>query len=157
MSAVERSAAAAEELTVQVEHGYARNLVRDVNHAPIIPVDRHGVVEIAPFREIGPAAVEDLDAIVLAVGDQVAVVGMNPDGVGVVDRGTGSAAAQVPFSPPSAAEAMNDRIAVAVGNVDVAIGGDLGACRMIEGSLKLRVVALSRANCRALVCRRSVT
>ena len=39
------------------------------------------MVELAPFLEVAPVAIEQLDAVVLAIGDEDAVAPVDPDRV----------------------------------------------------------------------------
>src|SRR5262245_3344659 len=82
------------------------------------------MIEVDPFVEEAAVAVEDLHAVVLAIGDQDLAEAVDPDGVrgGELAR---SAAGLAPRGDPASVggEAVHVGIAVAVGDVDLAVGG----------------------------------
>ena len=139
--AVECAAAAADEVAVEVEHADAGDLVSDIDHTALVAINRHGVVEIAPFRKIAPVAIEDLDAVVFPVGDQDPVTRIDPHGVRSAELpGTRAWAAPAPLERAVRPEAVDDRVAVAVRDIDIAVRSDGGARRMIERRLEARFV-----------------
>src|SRR5205809_7935815 len=91
------------------------------------------MVEVSPFAELPASPVEQLHAIVLAISHQHAVTAVDGNGVRS-GEGTGAAALAAPAPDQRAvrSKAMNAGVAVAVGNVDLAVGRLGGGGRMVE-------------------------
>src|SRR5690349_14687151 len=90
--AVDGAAAAPDQLAVEREQADAGNLVGHEHQVAIVDPDLHRVIEVAPLAEIVPGAVEQLDAVVLAVAHQHAVPAVDCHGM---RRGEGAGAIAV--------------------------------------------------------------
>jgi hypothetical protein len=60
-------------------HAEARDLVGDVDRARPVDVDVHRMVQVAPLLVEVPPGAEQLHPVVLAIGDEHAVVRVGPD------------------------------------------------------------------------------
>ena len=143
--AVDGAAAAADQLAVGAQKTDARDLVGDEHQVAIVHPDLHGMIEVAPFGEEGTGAVEHLHAVVLTVADQHLAEAVDPDGVRR-GEGAGARAGPAPGGDQRAVgrEAMDAGIAVAVGDVDLAVGR-LGRCgRMVERRVERGPVPLAQ-------------
>jgi hypothetical protein len=102
------------------------------------------MIEVAPLVEIGAVGREYLDAVVLAVRDQDAAVGGDPDAVRRREL-AGSGADPSPAAQVFAIrrEAMDMGIAIAVADVDIATRRDCNIGRMVERQAKARVIAVA--------------
>ncbi len=139
--AVDGAAAAADKPAVGREQADARDLVGDEHKVAVIHPDLHGVMEVAPFGEEGARTVEHLHAVVLAIADQDLAEAVDPDGVRRRE-GARPCARSAPGRDQGAVgrEAMDAGIAVAVGDVDLAVDRLRCRGRMIEGCIERRPV-----------------
>ena len=92
--------------------------------------DAAGAVQIVPLRLVPAVAVENLDPMILAVGDVNPTVGVAGDVVRDVElTGVGARAAPGQQHPPVGRVFVDTRVAVAIRNIDVALRrhGGMGA------------------------------
>ena len=78
---VQDRATAAEQCSVRRDLAQARDLIGDVGSTVPVNVDVHRMVEVTPFAQVLTLGAEDLDPVVLSVGDQDAAVRVDPDRV----------------------------------------------------------------------------
>src|ERR1700676_36757 len=111
-----------------IESDRARLRIGDVKHIVLIDEDSAGPAELPPFRDEFALLIEDLDAIVAAVGDEQAAFGIERQGMGNVDLSRGGALGSPGLEEFSALGKLYDaRVAVAamaVRNEDVAVRSD---------------------------------
>jgi hypothetical protein len=103
------------------------------------------MIELGPFGQVFAVGVEHLNAVVLTVACQYAPVRQNRD---TVRRGelAGSAARSAPAALQLIvrAELVDHRVAIAIGDVDVAVGADRNVCGMRERRFIMGLVALAQ-------------
>src|SRR5712692_11541359 len=96
-------------------------------------------LDVRPLAEILALGAEDLDAIVLAVADEDPAVGGHGDAVGEIElAGPGSRDAPGALALARRREAVDAAIAIAVADVEIALGPDGQVGRAIERIRRLR-------------------
>ncbi len=127
------------------EHRDARDLVGHVDGAGRVDVDVHRMIEIAPLAVVVAFRAEQLDPVVLAIGDQDAVPRVDPDPVGRCELAPPCARRAPRLEVLSVRGEPVDRgVAIAVGDVDLTGGGDGHVGRVVEGRLERRPAAVSQ-------------
>lgn len=97
-----------------------------------------------PAFEILPIPREELNAVVLPIGDKHPVAPIDPDRVRRHEFAFASAGrAPAREMPPVGAEAMHGRVAITVADIDLAVVRHRGIGRVVEGEAPSRPMALS--------------
>jgi len=134
-----------QDATCTIQRGHPGHVVGDEDPLLRIDADIGRALEATPNAEQRTFGIEDLDSVILAVGDVYPVPRIDSNAVRDMELGPLSTrhapAAQV---PAVRRERVHARVAVAVCHVDRAVGrhSDIGG--VVEGRLRRRLVARSK-------------
>ena len=75
----------ADDVAVDAEDAHESIKLRDVENVVLVDVDVAGPRQTGPFVQIFSVRVEDLDPVILPVGDEHPAIGVHPNAVGHVE------------------------------------------------------------------------
>lgn len=121
--AVQGGTTSAQSFAIRGETGEARHSIRDEQSTIILLEYVRWPAETIPTGEPFSVSAENLNAVVLAIADNDAIISIDQKRMGGQESTRLFAKlAKARKMPALCAEAMNLRVAVAIGNVDFAVG-----------------------------------